>query len=364
MGLFGGLFGKKAAKKNQKAALELAQKAQWQPTGLDVGGNTVSWNGTNASAQVNPLQQALAFSMLGQGQDWLGKLNGMGQVNPVTMSSQLDPFLSSQMNSANGAYQGLDSSQYNTSALGGQLGEAASGFLGSLGSFDPAQLAAQYTDLLRQGAQPGEQRAANNALSSLYATGRLGTTGGAQQYGELALAQQQADIQRQLAGMQFGGQEQNRLAGLAGNFAGMADQFAGSNFARDAGSAQFNNDRTTQRFLNAMQLFGASNQQNAQQADVGLQNNQQQLAQQGLFGQLGMGFTGMGLDQNNSNQMQLLNLLGASGNLSQARSGTQLQAWTPYYNATVARNNAGSGFFGKLLDAGLGAWTGGNIWGP
>lgn len=442
MGLFGGLFGKKAAKKNQAAALELAKKAEWQPTNMNLGGNTVSWNGTNVSAQIDPTQQALAYNMLGAGSDWLGQvggpLPGIGQsgmnfnsvqnpnISPVNMQTGLNPFLASQFGQTNRMMQGMQGVGYDggflgslaqqaanpySSGMGGQFNETASGFLGSLGSFDPAQLAGQYTDLLRQGAQPTEQRAANSALNSLFATGRLGTTGGSQMYEGLANAQQQADIQRQIAGLQFGGQEQNRIAGLAGNFGQMGEQMnqsafgmnqqgmlnAGNlfntNFGNQMNAQGFNNNvvnqRAQSRFANAMQLFGGSQDLNAQQANVGLQNNAQalqqsgmtaqqmqqdqamglqqqgmnmdaqqammqaQLAQQGLFGQIGMGLTGQGLDYNSFLQSNLLNNVIGSGNLSGMRSQTQMNAWQPYYQATVARNNANSSFWGGLLDTGL-----------
>lgn len=77
-----------------------------------------------------------------------------------------------------------------------------------LTNFDPNEAAASYTNLLRQQAMPAEQQATASAMTGLFGSGRLGTTGGANQMGALASSQQQADIGRQVAGQQYGLQQQ------------------------------------------------------------------------------------------------------------------------------------------------------------
>jgi hypothetical protein len=170
---------------------------------------------------------------------------------------------------------------------------------GMLSNFNPNQAAANYTDLLRQQAMPGEQQATQSALSGLFASGRLGTTGGAQQMGQLQQAQQQADIQRQIAGQQYGLQSQIQAQqgydqaranqqGLMMNNMLTNQQGQMNQFGLDQGLFQRNLDlytnsqtATQDRFNRALQLFGGENALNQQnlanfQGLLGSQQSQQQ----------------------------------------------------------------------------------------
>jgi hypothetical protein len=95
---------------------------------------------------------------------------------------------------------------------------AANGFFGALGSFDPNQAAADYTNTLNARALPQEQQQRNQMEDRLFAQGRLGTTGGGVNQEALFKAQGDAALGRQLAGKQFAGQEQSRIAELAQGF--------------------------------------------------------------------------------------------------------------------------------------------------
>ena len=75
---------------------------------------------------------------------------------------------------------------------------------------------------LRAAAMPQENIQANSVANRLFNTGRLGTTGGANIMGQLSQAQQQADLQRQLAAGQESRTAQSSaleraLAALSGN---------------------------------------------------------------------------------------------------------------------------------------------------
>jgi hypothetical protein len=87
----------------------------------------------------------------------------------------------------------------------GQLGQisnfAAQRGAGLLGQ-DTGQVRQQELDLLRSQARPAEERAVNAKFQNLFSRGQLGTTGGANQIGALASAQENADIGRQLAATQ------------------------------------------------------------------------------------------------------------------------------------------------------------------
>lgn len=74
------------------------------------------------------------------------------------------------------------------------------------------QLAAERLASLRAQARPAEERTTQAALERLFAQGRLGTTGGQRALGELARAQEEADISRSIAAQDFAQQQQNIAA--------------------------------------------------------------------------------------------------------------------------------------------------------
>lgn len=73
-----------------------------------------------------------------------------------------------------------------------------------LATQDPSQLAAERLGLLRQEAQPFENRAFNRLQDSLFASGRIGTTGGGIQTEAFARGLGQADLARQRQAFDFG----------------------------------------------------------------------------------------------------------------------------------------------------------------
>jgi hypothetical protein len=200
---------------------------------------------------------------------------------------------------------------------------------------------------------------------------------------------EQADIQRQISGMELAGQEQSRLAGMAGGLAqqGLSDQAANvgiqqQNFGnqmgvagmmsglvgQQAGMAQqdFSNqlglqnqsfnqgfNTTNQRFMNAMNIFGGGMQQQGQNlanyqansnAMLGQQSNllnygaQQQNQQQNQL-QGALSSMGLGANIGNMDIQNLMQAMGLSGQLSSARSGANSQAYMPQLQAQVAQND-------------------------
>jgi hypothetical protein len=153
---------------------------------------------------------------------------------------------------------------------------------GMLQNIDPTAMGNQYTNMLRQQAQPGEQQAANSMASRLFGSGRLGTTGGQGMMGELVNQQNQADLGRQIAGQQFGlqqglmaqqGYDQARanqqglmLNQFGANQQGQMNQFGIDQgmFGRMLDMYNSGSDMTQDRFGRAMQLFGGENAINQQ----------------------------------------------------------------------------------------------------
>lgn len=211
---------------------------------------------------------------------------------------------------------------------------------GLLSNFDPQQAAGNYTNLLRQQAQPQEQNAAASALTNLYGTGRLGTTGGQTAYQGLMDSQNQADLGRQVAGQQFGlqqqlmaqqGYDQSRMnqQGLMMNQFGANQQGMMNQFGMDQGMFGRNLDlytnsasATQDRFNRAMQLFGGENALNQQ-----FMGNFQGL---------------LGADQSQNQQLMDLGRLGASVGQSQNAANS---------NAAMYRNQGNQDMIAGFLGA-------------
>lgn len=327
------------ANANQSAANQYAQQTKYNPYNISAGNSGVVFNGNNAAASLSPQYQQLQQQLTsGAG----GLLGGLGQ--QYGQNGGVNPYLQSQFDQYNGQTMGSNAASLQpygnlgpqlSSNVGDQFNATAGGFLGGLGSFDPNQAAQSYSQNLRAQAAPGNQLAAENTAQGLFNSGRLGSTGGANVLGQLTQAQNQQDLGFQIAGQQYGGQEQNRLAGLAQSFgqagtginnqmAQTNDQMTNSAFNRAStiNQMQYNqvNQRADARFQNAMQLFGAGQQ--------GLQNQ--------LQGGLGMLQGSQGLDQN------LLNTIGMGGYLGGASSNANSNAYNPSMQANVAGNNSKS----------------------
>lgn len=462
-GIVKGVFGSIAAKKNKKAAQQFTNATKWQDTPITMPGMNLGFDAQgNPIGQVtDPTNQNMAQSLYGFGSGMLGQYaqgqNQLGMasvnqnaINPYLINTQLPGFLTSQygqtqralnnlpglgsINPALSGYQSqtpglmgqlgqvgqnLDSiaggmpSQYGTQ-MGDQFNSQATSALGQLGSFNPNQLASDYANNLRAQAAPGEQNAANNLAQSLFNSGRLGSTGGAQLMGELGKSLANADIGRTIAGQQLAGQEQSRLAGLAQNF-GQAGEGINLNAfnanlqgAQAAGGLQgmlasilgqqggldqqaYNQtyqtnqagyDRavqmqglgynqglntTQQRFANAMQLFGGVQGQNSaalqqqqnlmQNENLGLNAYQANSANQGQ--QLQGALQSLNLGQNFGQQdiQNLMQMLQLSNQTSQAQSGINMQAYAPTMTASVAKNNANAQL-GSNIVGGIGKFFG------
>ncbi len=162
--------------------------------------------------------------------------------------------------------------QQGLGGAGARLGEApefamqqARGLFGDAAQFGAVRDAELET--LRAQARPAEERAVNQRLQNLFGTGRLGTTGGAQVLGQLAQAQEQADIGRQLAATQTAlgvrGQSLTAGQGLLGlgqqgflGQAGFLGDAARSIFDASRGVTEADISRGQQRLAAAEGLFG------------------------------------------------------------------------------------------------------------
>lgn len=324
------------ANSNKGAANTFAGQTQYNPYNISTPNSQVGFSGNNATASLSPAYQGIqgqltsgASGLLGG----LGTLNQNGGINPY-LQGTMDQY--NQQSTSGPINPGTQTSL--STGIGDQFNSASSGFLGALGSFNPQDAASSYTNNLRAQALPQQQQAAQSLAQNLFNTGRLGSTGGANLYGQLTQAQNQQDLGFQLAGQQYGGQEQSRIAGLGqslgqagtginAQYGQLNNQFQNDQFNRNIQSDQYTNQRAQQRFQNAMSLFGS-----------GLQNQQ---VQQGNA--LGLLQGAQGLDQN------LLQAIGIGGTMGAQQSNANKAAYNPALQAGVAQNNTVGAGVGSLL---------------
>jgi hypothetical protein len=198
---------------------------------------------------------------------------------------------------------------------------------------DFGQTRQQELDLLRAQARPAEERAVNSKFQNLFSRGQLGTTGGAQILGQLAQAQEGADINRQLAATQTaqGLRSQNLAAGQG--LLGLGQQGAG--------------------LIGNIAAQGLTGLQGALGAQAGL--GQQRLANlQGLFG-FGQDLRGLGLSESQQNlglSSALEEQIRANVNLGGTFGGAQATAGGNVANALLA--GGGSPVGGAISSFGQG----------
>jgi len=204
---------------NVQQALGAFQGVQGIPN-LDTNGLDQLLGGANS-----------AFTQAQQGLSTAGQLGGF---NPAALFAGAQGI----------AGQIPGSNQFQTGLQGTAFGNAQA-LLGSLGqTYDQAY--GNTLNTLRAQAQPEEARAFAGLTDNLFATGRLGSTGGALQTEAFARGLGQADLSRQLAATNMAQQAQQNQLGLAVGQSGLGTSLA----------AQGNNNMAA--LSNAMQgMFGA-----------------------------------------------------------------------------------------------------------
>jgi len=193
------------------------------------------------------------------------------------------------------------------------------------GGFDDIQ--ANTLNLLRQQAAPFEQRAFGNLQDNQFATGRLGSSGGALQTEAFARGLGQADTDRQLASFgearnvqqSFQQLLQQQLGGGQG-LAGQESDLLNSAFSQFGNTLGLANDLSTDVFNRGSSTFN-------------------------------QGFQGAGGQQ--ALIQMLMGLGNFSGNLEQSRANTELQAKGGAAQA-VSNFGAGSGDVAATFLGGLG----------
>jgi hypothetical protein len=197
---------------------------------------------------LSPLQ-LLGLGLAGQsagGPDMdLGTLDALSGLFGSTTGSTFNQFNQQQQN----PFQQQLMEQLFQGA-GGQFADASRGF---------EDYRASTLDTLRQQAQPFEERAFSSLQDNLFATGRMGTSGGGLQMESFARGLGQADLSRQLAaGQEARAAQQNALGvgtGLASQgsgIAGLQDSLLNNAFGRFGQSAEFSRALSGDRYARTL----------------------------------------------------------------------------------------------------------------
>lgn len=348
----------------ENAANRMADASQFRPWNINTDQGQVTFNGGNIYSTMSGPQRQLQDYLQSTGQGFLGQLGNLGATGGLGSGLQgaYQQYLNSpglgqdQMEHlVNQAYgQAMGPNPF--AGLQSQFQNASQQSLQSLGSFDPQTAAAQYTSLLRGQAQPENQRAVDSTVQNLFNRGRLGSSGGAEVLGRLAEAQNQQDLGFQLAGQQYGGAEQNRVAGLAqalGSQAGAFGNFGLQNQAQGMNTfgnlVNMDQSRINNRFINAMNMFGMGNSNMTQLGALGGSLiNQSQGMNQNQLAQIGLGIdSGRATSAGGAAGSAMLPMVAqAQGNQASAYAnmfGSALGAFGNYYQSNQGLNNFGSG---------------------
>lgn len=200
--------------------------------------------------------------------------------------------------------------------------------LGSLGqTYDQAY--GNTLNTLREQARPEEERAMAGLTDNLFATGRLGSSGGALQTEAFARGLGQADLSRQLAATGQAQQAQQNSLGLATGQANLGmgvaqgmDSLLNNAFARFGNTSQLAADLNQARFARSM--YGNELQYNRAQNMLGTQINLAGLPASLQAAQLGN--VNSALSGQSGIQSQLLQLFGAGLSAEQAAANARIGA--------------------------------------
>ena len=311
---------KKAAKQAKKRALDAAMRS-FGFTGSDGSsgsfdpstgelvtnlGDRLTGQRDQVDAFANMFGNQAAGGFGGQASDFLDLQSLVGMQGPQANNNFFAGLQNAIGRNAGMAEAGIGEA-FNfgqaTNPLGNQAFGIAGQQLGDIGTFDDVR--SSQLDLLRQQAAPFEERAFNNLQNNQFATGRLGSSGGALQTEAFARGLGQADLDRQLAASGEARNVQNNALGLAsGSFGlgasqrGLADNLLNSAFGRFGNFAGLANDVEQSRFG---QNLTAQN------------NNFGQL--QSLFGNA-LGLEGFQQQSQGDNFARMLSALGAGQSIS------------------------------------------------
>jgi hypothetical protein len=326
----GGALKSKASSDAAKSAAGMAQFNPWNLSGP--GGNVNFNNGKinfgfdNQGQMMNDTFSNIFQQIAGGGGFNQGAADAASQMGTAALPSVFQGAMDASQQLPTDAVNAFTQNAMNNAQFGQGFGmgamQQASQFAGqqtglnegmAQGLFSRAQglMDQSFTDVRDQQlansralARPTEERAVNSKFQNLFNKGVLSQSGGERQIGELAQAQEMADIQRQMGADQFANQltQQNRM--FAGNLLGqgMQGRQMDQNFNLGAGGLFAN-------MGNQMMNFGAGQAGAGLNAQMGLSDMINSRGQQRLANTQNM--LGFGANQNQMNINQMLSMFGA-----------------------------------------------------
>jgi hypothetical protein len=379
--LAGGLLQSRSAK---KAAKNAAAGAEFNPFNVRTGFGSTNFNGNTAFGQLSDPMQQIQNMLTGQAAQGMGgpfgnvaAFQNLAQGGAFPMLGQGANQLMQAPDFASGGFNNLQQGMGQLGGLFGGLGmqgmNAAFGapstaglnnmlmgqgqqLLGVQGPGSFQDVAADQLNLMRQQAQPHEQRLFNQLNQHQFNTGQAGTTGGSLQTEAFARGMGEADISRVLQSQQFAQGLQNQQFGqsfaqnqLGAGLLGQAMQGIGQDQLQARALGGLGQGFLGQ--LPGMQqgVFGSGLQ--AQQA-IGQQGLNRMQAAQGMFGfgqdiglqQFQQGLQALQASQGIEGMLQNQIALGANMGSAQAHAGAQA--------GNLRMQGAGSPFGGFLTGLG------------
>lgn len=288
-----------------------------------------------------------------------GALTGLQLASPIPGLDLggLDQILGGANNAFAQARQGLATAGQTPGFDAASVFGNANAQLGSLGqTYD--QAFGNTLNTLREQARPQEDRAFAGLTDNLFATGRLGSTGGALQTEAFARGLGQADLSRQLAAGQEGRLAQQNALGLGQGLFGVGasgmnlqDQLMNSAFSRFGQTAQLAGDLNQARFARSMygNELGYSRAQNM----LGTQINLQQLP--AALDAARLGNVNSALQGQSGIQSQLLQMFGAGLSAEQAAANARIGAGSNMAQIVGSPSFGAAGQMGPAMWSQLGS---------
>ena len=228
-----------------------------------------------------------------------------------------------------------------------QLMGQAQGAFGALPGTQAEATQAAF-DRMTELARPQEERAFSGLQDNLFATGRMGTSGGGLQTEAFARGLGQANTERQLAAMQEGRAAQAAQLGLGQGLASQGDALSQNAMSRFGTMTNMNQQLGLDRFNRSSDLAN----RNFARAGQLLQNSPQALQQAMLQSQLGN--IGGALGNIGGINTNALNMAKFGQNLMAQQASARAGAAVPMaqmMNTAGSSNMANAGMFNQLAGA-------------
>jgi hypothetical protein len=363
--LLGGIFGNSGF---EQARGDITDLAQYNPMNAGTGAGNFQFGqgfgNFNENAQTQALRAAMNQSIAGglgggmlndprfqqafQNNDIAGAMQQSNQANQMAAMPGVDPSVQNFFNLGQQLGQGLDPRSPQDMS-GGVMGDMfQQGMANMFSAGDQEALYNRELNTMRQAAEPEMNRQFNKLQDRLFAQGRLGSTGGAENMRGLFEAQNQADLGFQQNAFNRAANQRDFMGQMGQSQIGLGSGLLGQNLGQ--------HQNTIQNIMGANQLGSGALSQNFQNTLAGI-GQQQSAGNQRLMNALNIFGVGQGAQQqgfgqamqagNQLNQMNQFGLTGLLGLLN-AESG-RIGATGQHAQALGQVGQNQGGFLGGIM---------------